>query len=403
MKDVIKTKLDELLALQVDKADNKIVVVSDAEDSLKKSKETFKNKQALKDASFAWDRDLSAWTMDANKFSIAKKTVETINKTELFIDKLEDLAEFVKNTPEGDGGSSAKVNLSDRISMYANDLANAVDESTMSAEIRRYLTFFANFKNHSFTNTLLIWIQKPDAKRVAGFRQWETKHFRRVKKGAKGIQIFAPMIYKGNEDINDTGLDNDVKTHSYVKFKPVFVFDISDTEPIDKRGEEPQEPEWFSTTEPTERTAELYTYVEEVCVNLGVAITTDQAKGGEKGYAKGDHINMSSSIKGAGELSTFIHELAHTLMHFKDSSIYYQGPEIRRDTQIVELQAESVAYIVMKHYDLPVQHQPTYIALWKGNKEKITANLKAISDVGKFIIQQIDMVAHATKVVSKSN
>jgi hypothetical protein len=59
----------------------------------------------------------------------------------------------------------------------------------------------------------------------------------------------------------------------------------------------------------------------------------------------------------------------------------------------MELQAESVAYVVMKHYELPVQHQPTYIALWKGNKEKILQNMSTISDVAKFIIDEIDKIA----------
>ena len=80
-------------------------------------------------------------------------------------------------------------------------------------------------------------------------------------------------------------------------------------------------------------------------------------------------------------------------MHWKKSSIYYQGDEVKYDSAIKELQAESVAYIVMKHYGLPVTHQTTYLALWKANKEKILANIKVISDVAKFIIDEIDKVA----------
>jgi hypothetical protein len=52
----------------------------------------------------------------------------------------------------------------------------------------------------------------------------------------------------------------------------------------------------------------------------------------------------------------------------------------------------------MKHYDLPVQHQPTYIALWKGNKEKILANIRVISEVSKFIIDAIDKVAERKQI-----
>jgi antirestriction protein ArdC len=267
----------------------------------------------------------------------------------------------------------------------------------MSAEIKRYLTFFAGFRGHSFYNTLLIWIQKPDAKKVAGFRQWEKK-FRRVKKGAKGIMIFAPVMSKTAKDdtqVNDAQLDNEVKKGMPVRFMPVYVFDISDTEAIDERGDVPEAPKWFQDSEPTERTKELYKYLSEILDVMGVKLTKGDAKAGEKGYSAGNHINMSSEVEGAGEVSTLVHELAHELMHWKKSSIYYQGDEVKYDSAIKELQAESVAYIVMKHYGLPVTHQTTYLALWKANKEKILANIKVISDVAKFIIDEIDKVANS--------
>ena len=126
---------------------------------------------------------------------------------------------------------------------------------------------------------------------------------------------------------------------------------------------------------------------------MGINVTKSDSKSGEKGYSAGNHINMSSTVEGAGEVSTLVHEFAHELMHWKKSSLFYQGDEIKSDRALMELQAESVAYVVMKHYELPVQHQPTYIALWKGNKEKILQNMNTISDVASFIIKEIDKMA----------
>jgi len=57
-----------------------------------------------------------------------------------------------------------------------------------------------------------------------------------------------------------------------------------------------------------------------------------------------------------------------------------------------ELQAESVSYVIMKHYDLPVTQHPTYLALWKANNEKIMANLKVINKCAAYIIDGIDSV-----------
>ena len=62
----------------------------------------------------------------------------------------------------------------------------------------------------------------------------------------------------------------------------------------------------------------------------------------------------------------------------------------RPSTEIVELQAESVSYVVCKHYKLPTEHQPTYLALWKADRDKIKKNLDIITKVSMFIIDGID-------------
>jgi hypothetical protein len=395
MKKLIKKFLYEALILKVDKPNNKLIVQSNEPDAKKASQETFRNKEALKANGFKWVNNF--WTTDINNFETAKETLSKINKSSEFVGKLEELQDFVENSEDFQG----KSNLMDKINMYISDLANATDDRAVSAELKKYFDFFARFRGHSFYNTMLIWIQNPNATKVAGFRQWQDKFNRRVVKGAKSIMIFAPMFSKKDktDDIEDDGsIDKSALSTIPVRFRPVNVFDIADTEPMNEKGEVPKTPEWFTESEPTERTKELFSYVKEAAEDMGIKITMGDAKGGEKGYSAGDHINMSSSVDGAGELSTLIHEFAHELMHWKKTSLFYQGDEVKFDSAIKELQAESVAYTVMKHYDLPVQHQPTYIALWKGNKEKILANIRVISEVAKFIIDAIDKVAERKQI-----
>jgi hypothetical protein len=395
MKKLIKKFLYEALILKVDKPNNKLIVQSNEPDAKKASQETFRNKEALKANGFKWVNNF--WTTDINNFETAKETLSKINKSSEFVGKLEELQDFVENSEDFQG----KSNLMDKINMYISDLANATDDRAVSAELKKYFDFFARFRGHSFYNTMLIWIQNPNATKVAGFRQWQDKFNRRVVKGAKSIMIFAPMFSKNNktDDIEDDGsIDKSTLSTIPVRFRPVNVFDIADTEPMNEKGEVPKTPEWFTESEPTERTKELFSYVKEAAEDMGIKITMGDAKGGEKGYSAGDHINMSSSVDGAGELSTLIHEFAHELMHWKKTSLFYQGDDVKFDSAIKELQAESVAYTVMKHYDLPVQHQPTYIALWKGNKEKILANIRVISEVAKFIIDAIDKVAERKQI-----
>jgi hypothetical protein len=122
---------------------------------------------------------------------------------------------------------------------------------------------------------------------------------------------------------------------------------------------------------------------------MGIQISKSGSERGEKGYSAGNKINISSAREGAGEVSTLVHEIAHELMHWKKSSIYYQE---NTDAKLKELQAESVSYVVLKHYELPAEHHPTYLALWKANKDKIKENVKVITDVAKFIITEIDKI-----------
>jgi hypothetical protein len=392
MKDLIKQMLDEALILKVDKADNRLLVFSNDPDPKKASNETYRNKEKLKAKGFAWDKFISAWYTSVDNFDETKKLLDDINKSSDFIGRLEDLEEFIADSEDYDG----KTSLYDKIKLYIDDLANVTDEKTMDAEIRRYLTFFSGFRGYSFSNTMLIYIQKPNATKVAGKKAW-FKKYRKLKPGAKEIWIFGPQFNnsknKESDVIDDSGLDAKVKKGEPTGYIPVRVYDISDTEPVNEKGEVPATPEWFTESIPTERTKELYKYIQEAAENMGINVTKSNAKGGEKGYSAGNHINMSSSVEGAGEVSTLIHEFAHELMHHKKSSVFYQGDNIRGDGALMELQAESVAYVVMKHYELPVQHQPTYIALWKGNKEKILQNMNTISDVAKFIITEIDKMA----------
>ncbi len=391
---------DEALVLRRIPDKNMIAVQSDLEDKRKAGSETFNNKKKLKDGGFRWDSTINSWVTPDDNFQQSQKLINTINKTEVFIDRLEDLQEFVM-----DSDAPTKVNLNDKIKVFIDDLANATDEAAADAKIKQYLNFFSKIRKRSFTNTFLIFIQNPNATHVEGYKTWKTKFHRQVRKDAKSITIFAPNIYdtnKGND--GDGDLDAQVKERR-ITFTAKAVFDIADTDPIDERGNLPEEPQWFDNNTPNETADELYKYVEVVVEELGIKLTQTDAKGGEKGYSAGDHINLTSNIAGVGRLSTLVHELAHELMHWRKSSPFYDEENIKNNPsrESRELQAESVSYTVLRHYDIPVQHHATYLALWKANKDKITNNLDVIIKVSRFIIEKIDKVAEDFKKTEKQN
>ncbi len=387
---------DEALLLKRVPEKNMVAVQSDLPGK-EGGTETFKNKEILKKNNFKWNTDLSAWVTSDDNFKQAQSLLNSINKKEILINKLEDLEELILNSD-----APNKNNLSDRIKVFVDDLANATDEAAADAKIKQYLTFFGRFRTYSFTNNILIFIQNPNATHVAGYDTWKTKFHRYVKKNAKSITIFAPVIKKSK---NDLGNGNETEEQIVRHFRAVSVFDVADTEPIDERGEMPKEPKWFDDNTPNETADELFKYVEIVIQQLGIKLTNDQARGGEKGYSAGDHINLTSGIEGVGRLSTLIHELAHELMHRRKTSLFYDEANIENNpsSALKELQAESVSYTVLKHYEIPVQHHATYLALWKANKDKIKDNLNVIIKVSKFIIEEIDKVAKQFESVKQSN
>ena len=58
-----------------------------------------------------------------------------------------------------------------------------------------YLKTMGRFHLYSLFNQMLILSQKKDARQVAGFWTWK-RQGRSVVKGAKGIAIMAPIVYR---------------------------------------------------------------------------------------------------------------------------------------------------------------------------------------------------------------
>jgi len=171
------------------------------------------------------------------------------------------------------------------------------------------------------------------------------------------------------------------------------VYDISDTYPLNDEGKIPEQPKWFAENEKSEVADALTTRLKAFAESLNIRITKDTAKGGEKGFSAGEHINLSSDVEGVAEASVLAHELAHELLHWKTKSPFYIDDPAAQTSEMRELQAESVSYAIMKYFELPVTQHPTYLALWKANKEKIMVNLNVIVKCSKFIIDGVESMS----------
>ena len=244
--------------------------------------------------------------------------------------------------------------LRDKITQHIQELAEATDQARMSQAMQDYLSFSARFHRYSLHNQWLIWLAVPDATQVAGFCKWKEMG-RFVKKGEKGIPILAPIIRKDDDGEKDI-----------VGFRVVYVFDISQTD-----GETlPEPPEWRSPEKHQVLLERLFGY----CGQENIQITLRELPGDVQGVSKGGEIELSPD---AGT-KTLIHEIAHELMH-KDG----EGPGA---PALRELEAESVAYVVAKHFGIGNLNSPNYTALWGGDATTILGHLDRIRETASQII-----------------
>jgi hypothetical protein len=114
----------------------------------------------------------------------------------------------------------------DRLQAAHEKLQDAVESIVSGDDWKRMLKVASKFHKYSFNNNLMVFCQRPDATLVAGFNKWKSLG-RCVKKGQKGIAIFAPCKYRTKIE-DDNGEE---KSFQQLRgFRIVHVFDISQTD-----------------------------------------------------------------------------------------------------------------------------------------------------------------------------
>ena len=80
----------------------------------------------------------------------------------------------------------------ERLREITDGIEQGIKELFESEKYMRYLSVMSRFHRYSVNNTMLIYMQKPDATLVAGYNKWKDQFERHVKKGEHGITIIAP-------------------------------------------------------------------------------------------------------------------------------------------------------------------------------------------------------------------
>jgi antirestriction protein ArdC len=278
-------------------------------------------------------------------------------------------------------------------------VAQMTDEAAQSDFVKSFLNFAAKFHSYSFGNQMLIWVQKPTATYVRGFKQW-MEMGREVANWDGGIAIIAPMFKKMEytpEQLAGKSQDQiDKMPQMRTYFQAVKVYDVSDTKPIEGwqklKGKAPFEPPKLKT--------DVNENVEEITVLINA--TTDWAK--EKsidvdveamdehtgGYSSGGKIRINDASKGINYFSTLVHECAHEMLHWIEENGKKSMTKVKEDRQKKEIDAETTSFIVLRHYGFEYKDAPNYLALWKAKGEDIKERRENIRKAVELIVDGID-------------
>ena len=342
----------------------------------------------------------------------------------------------------------------ERLREITEGIEQGIKELFESEKYMRYLSVMSRFHRYSVNNTMLIYMQKPDATLVAGYNKWKNQFERHVKRGEHGITIIAPTPYK--KKIEEQKLDPDTKAPMLDKdgkvimeekeieiplFRPVKVFDVSQTDgkPL---------PELASSLSGNVQNYEVF--MEALRRSAPVPIEFEPMAANMDGYFSSDQqrIALRPGMSEVQTVSAAIHEIAHSKLHdpkraepepawkvvmVSDGGTrknYSQGfateveaeqfaadadwryvdenqfewrleveedhsAEIQaaKDRRTEEVQAESISYAVCQYYGIETgDNSFGYIASWSQGKElkELRASLEVINKTASELITDID-------------
>ncbi len=212
----------------------------------------------------------------------------------------------------------------ERLKDITDSIETGIKELFESDKYKQYLATMSRFHKYSVNNTMLIYMQRPDATHVAGFNKWRDQFGRSVKKGEKGIKIIAPTPFK--KKIEQQKLDPDTrlplrdengdilmeeKTVQIPMYKPVVVFDVQQTvgKPL---------PELAANLTGDVQNYEVF--MEALRRSAPVPISFEKMAENMDGYFSVDkqRIVLREGMSEVQTVCAAVHEIAHSKLHNKD-------------------------------------------------------------------------------------
>ena len=281
----------------------------------------------------------------------------------------------------------------ERLKDITDSIERGIQDLFQSDKYAQYLRTMSRFHKYSVNNTMLIYMQKPDATLVAGFNKWRDQFERNVMKGEKGIKIIAPTPFK--KKIEEQKLDPDTmlplldadgkvimeeKEIKIPMFKPVTVFDVSQTQgkPL---------PQLASDLQGNVQNYEVF--MEALRRASPVPIDFKPIRDGSDGFFSLDNqsITIREGMSEVQTVSAVVHEIAHSKLHNN------VGDEQQKDRNTEEVEAESISFAVCAYYGIATgENSFGYIAAWSKGKElkELRESLETINKTSSELITDID-------------
>ena len=293
----------------------------------------------------------------------------------------------------------------ERLQQITAGIEQGIKELFESEKYMRYLSVMSRFHRYSVNNTMLIYMQKPDATLVAGYNKWKNQFERHVKRGEHGITIIAPTPFK--KKIEEQKLDPDTKAPildaegkavmeerevEIPMFRPVKVFDVSQTDgkPL---------PELASTLSGSVQNYEAF--MEALRRSAPVPLSVEPMAANMDGYFSPDQqrIAIREGMSEVQTVSAAVHEIAHSKLHNyakaqeEAARAGDKEPPKKKDRNTEEVEAESISYAVCQYFGIQTgENSFGYIANWSQGKElpELRASLETINKAAGELIADID-------------
>lgn len=283
------------------------------------------------------------------------------------------------------------------------ELENGLQELMTSEKYLDFLNTMAERPRYSFNNTVLVYLQKPDATFLAGYGKFRETYGHQVIQGEKGIKIFAPIIRKKKNNLIEGEIEKnkdnkeEKEEETIVGFRMVKIFDISQTKPIMEKTEEGNEIpckkakkliDSLSYLKMVNLWAEDEEFQEELLAAakdmIDIPVKEKELSPDLGGYFRFQdkdnlHIVLNNKFGITIRFTTLLHEWTHYHLHnpFKKETEWITEKFKKQDK---EIQAESVAYIVAKHFGIDSSPESfKYVASW--SKEKDIKDLKTSMEI----------------------